>query len=202
MIAKKLKARGTFGRAFAGRLKAARLRAGLTQGEVAALFDPPITRVAVAQWEDSARGTKPELERLLVMADAYGVTVDSLVTGHEGASPTPPHQPADSLGIPPGELADAWARLPKRKRAQYANAILIDAAILDALPELASAMRDATSEANPTFHRLLDRFQASRRQIGIELQREALALARERATVKPKGAKNVARRNKQETRGT
>jgi SOS-response transcriptional repressor LexA len=60
------------------RLRAAREKSGLSQEAVGKLFDPPISRAAVAQWEQ-AGGTMPETSRLSILARAYGTTVDELL---------------------------------------------------------------------------------------------------------------------------
>ena len=62
------------------RLKAAREKAGLSQEAVGKLFEPPITRAAVAQWEQE-NGTQPEISKLTTLARAYGTTTDQLLDG-------------------------------------------------------------------------------------------------------------------------
>jgi len=61
------------------RLKEARKKAGLSQQAVGRLFDPPITRAAVAQWEKPKDGTQPEMNRLAILARAYRTTIDQLL---------------------------------------------------------------------------------------------------------------------------
>lgn len=60
------------------RLKAAREKSGLSQEAVGRLFDPPISRAAVAQWEQED-GTQPEISKLAALARAYGTTIDLLL---------------------------------------------------------------------------------------------------------------------------
>lgn len=62
----------------------ARLAARMTQLEVANLFDPPLNRTAVVQWESG--DTLPDLERLATCARAYGVSLHWLVFGIEAAN--------------------------------------------------------------------------------------------------------------------
>lgn len=66
-------------------LRLAREKADMSQDAVAALFD--ISRAAVAQWEseDAAKRTKPDIDKLSVLAQAYGVSTDWLLTGREFA---------------------------------------------------------------------------------------------------------------------
>lgn len=74
-------------------LRLARTRARLSQEAVGQLFDPPITRNAVAQWE-AAGGTSPDIDRLQILARAYGCTIDDLL-----------HGPADLVEEPGGGYA-------------------------------------------------------------------------------------------------
>lgn len=60
------------------RLKEAREKSGLSQEAVGRLFDPPISRAAVAQWEQQD-GTQPEISKLTTLARAYGTTTDQLL---------------------------------------------------------------------------------------------------------------------------
>jgi phage repressor protein C with HTH and peptisase S24 domain len=61
-------------------IKVARTRARLSQEAVGQLFDPPITRNAVAQWE-AANGTSPDIDRLQVLARAFNCSIDDLLHG-------------------------------------------------------------------------------------------------------------------------
>lgn len=74
------------------RLALARKRAGLRQDDVAAEFK--ISRVNVSQWESNT--TKPDTDRLPILAKIYGTTVDWLMTG-VGATPEKKHQAKPSL---------------------------------------------------------------------------------------------------------
>jgi transcriptional regulator with XRE-family HTH domain len=56
----------------------------LTQEGVANLFDPPLTRAAVAQWEVGE--TLPDIDRLAILSKAYGVTIDALIFGEADAA--------------------------------------------------------------------------------------------------------------------
>lgn len=60
------------------RLKLAREKSGLSQEAVGKLFTPPVSRAAVAQWEQE-NGTQPEISKLGTLARAYDTTIDSLL---------------------------------------------------------------------------------------------------------------------------
>lgn len=60
------------------RLKAAREKVGLSKAAVGRLFDPPISRSAVSQWEKE-NGSAPETNRLETLARAYKTTIDELL---------------------------------------------------------------------------------------------------------------------------
>lgn len=64
--------------------KQARIRSGLKQHEVAAMFDPPISRVAVGLWEKSPEqdGTAPDQKKLALLCNLYRLTAGQLL-GHE-----------------------------------------------------------------------------------------------------------------------
>jgi len=53
----------------------------MTQAKVAELFNPPLTRAAIQQWE--VGDTLPDLDRVAVLSKAFGVTIDSLVFGED-----------------------------------------------------------------------------------------------------------------------
>jgi len=52
-----------------------------SQADVAELFNPPLSRAAIGQWE--VGDTLPDIDRLAVLSKAYGVTIDSLVFGDD-----------------------------------------------------------------------------------------------------------------------
>ena len=79
------------------RLAAARKRAGLTQEALGDRLKPPVTRVAVSQWESGI--TSPSHANLKQAAEALRVTVHWLLTGEE----PPPRSvaiAADELALP------------------------------------------------------------------------------------------------------
>lgn len=53
----------------------------VTLDAVANLFDPPLSKAAVAQWEGG--DTLPDVDRLVTIAREYGVSLDSLCFGEE-----------------------------------------------------------------------------------------------------------------------
>lgn len=64
---------------FGKRFREARLERGLSQESIGQLFDPPLTRNTVSNWE---RGENlPEPDRLLTLARALRITVDYLLSG-------------------------------------------------------------------------------------------------------------------------
>lgn len=127
------KPRAQAGRALAARLKAARLDAGMTQADVGRLFTPPIARAAVAQWEDPENGTTPQLERVAVLARAYGTTPDRLLTGTDTDPAAKPGQPLTAEAI---EMAFVWMRLPANRRRAIKENLFILAAALRNMPWL------------------------------------------------------------------
>jgi SOS-response transcriptional repressor LexA len=64
--------------------KKGRIFAGLTQEEVGKHFDPPISRVAVSNWEKSVAdgGNAPDQKKLKILGELYKMTVGQLL-GHE-----------------------------------------------------------------------------------------------------------------------
>lgn len=58
-------------------IREARTRAGLKVTEVAKAMD--VTEVCVYQWE--AGDTKPRIEKLVKLAELFGITVDELLKG-------------------------------------------------------------------------------------------------------------------------
>lgn len=57
-------------------LKSARLKANLTQKEVAEALK--ITQPAIAKWE-SGKGAAPSISRLMELADMYHTSIDELI---------------------------------------------------------------------------------------------------------------------------
>lgn len=66
------------------RIRAARLRAGLSQGDLAAQIG--VSRTAVANWESSKSRTRPSSERLEAISHHTGVSWEWLATGRGSAS--------------------------------------------------------------------------------------------------------------------
>ncbi len=66
------------GMSLANNLKSARKHFGLTQDQVGLLFNPPISREAVSQWEKDG-GTRPDISRLKRLAERYQTTVTALM---------------------------------------------------------------------------------------------------------------------------
>lgn len=69
-----------------------RTERNLSQGDLADALE--VSRQSVSKWENNS--AVPELEKLLKMAQIFGVTIDELVTGNKpkepDAAPTPPPQ--------------------------------------------------------------------------------------------------------------
>jgi len=103
---------------FARNLRAARSQfdPNMTQAKVAELFNPPLSRSAVAQWELGE--TQPDIDRLAVLSQAYGVTIDSLVFGNETK---------DKNNLPPEafEVARMWTRVDGRTRNSIATLLRV-----------------------------------------------------------------------------
>lgn len=69
-----------------------RTEKNFSQGDLADALE--VSRQSVSKWENNS--AVPELEKLIKMAQIFGVTIDELVTGAEKegfASPQPPVQP-------------------------------------------------------------------------------------------------------------
>lgn len=163
--------RDAFTRLLAERLRAYRTASKLSQEAVGRLFDPPISRAAVAQWEDPDAGTTPDLSRLLILARAYQVSMDDLL----GARPSTPAETmvhgkgpfASGTALPAAAraLAIAWLKLPVAKQRFYEKAIRIDSAMADAFPELQDSLADAMVAVNPDYHMLTQALIESRQQL-------------------------------------
>lgn len=67
---------------FGDRLRDARERARLSQETIGALFDPPVTRNTVSNWENDKN--MPESDRLPILARAVHRSIDYLMTGRGG----------------------------------------------------------------------------------------------------------------------
>lgn len=119
----------------AKRLRDLRTAAKMTQGQVADLFRPKLSRAAVAQWESTDSPTVPDLFRLGILARAYGTTIDYIVTGHDAA--------LDAAHLTPELLnvADALSHLPVDQMRYHRDAILRDAAVARAIPQLQSSAK-------------------------------------------------------------
>ena len=98
-------------------IKAARMASEpkMTQEKVAELFNPPLTRAAIAQWE--VGDTLPDIDRLAVLARAFGCTIDSLIFGDDEAK--------DKDGLMPEavKIGKLWAQLDPRQRTLIAAII-------------------------------------------------------------------------------
>ena len=75
-----------------------RLRAerNLSQGDLADALE--VSRQSVSKWENNS--AVPELEKLIKMAQIFGITIDELVTGETKAEAAPPSQPTPSQAAP------------------------------------------------------------------------------------------------------
>lgn len=71
------------------RIRTARLRAGLSQAEVAAQLG--VSRAAVSNWESNASRVRPSSQRLEQIALLTGVAWEWLATGRGHASPSSDH---------------------------------------------------------------------------------------------------------------
>ena len=74
-----------------------RTERNLSQGDLADALE--ISRQSVSKWENNS--AVPELEKLIKMAQIFGITIDELVTGEpkEETAPPPP-QPAPPQNVP------------------------------------------------------------------------------------------------------
>src|SRR5437868_1566401 len=119
----------------AKRLRDLRAAAQLTQGQVADLFRPKVSRAAVAQWESAENATIPDLFRLGVLARAYNTTIDFIVTGQH------PTEQLAALAPEAKSIAEALAQLPPDQARYHRDAILRDVEVQRALPQLAARKR-------------------------------------------------------------
>jgi len=79
----------------------------MTQDSIAQLFDPPLTRAAIAQWE--VGDTLPDLDRLAVLSQAFGTTIDALVFGED-------HNGQEDLTPEAVKVARMWTSLGRKQR--------------------------------------------------------------------------------------
>ena len=84
-----------------------RTEKNLSQGDLADALD--VSRQSVSKWENNS--AVPELEKLLKMAQIFGITIDELVTGEKKeeapAAPTPPPQTAPQQTITKRQVLSA-----------------------------------------------------------------------------------------------
>lgn len=77
-----------------------RTERNLSQGDLADALE--VSRQSVSKWENNS--AVPELEKLIKMAQVFGITIDELVTGEikeePAAAPTPTPQPAPIQASP------------------------------------------------------------------------------------------------------
>lgn len=76
-----------------------RTEKNLSQGDLADALE--VSRQSVSKWENNS--AVPELDKLIKMAQIFGITIDELVTGEvkeEPAAPTPPPQPTPPQAAP------------------------------------------------------------------------------------------------------
>ena len=84
------------------RISALRTARGLSQSELAEALE--VSRQSVSKWETDA--SVPDLDRLVKLAELFGVSLDQLVRGEappsgEGGSPEPGAEPASASPPPP-----------------------------------------------------------------------------------------------------
>ncbi len=77
-----------------------RTRAGLTQGDLADKLE--VSRQSVSKWETGA--SVPEIDKLVKMAELFGVSLDELVTGEAPVPPAPVEKPVTIRQILAGAL--------------------------------------------------------------------------------------------------
>ncbi len=75
------------------------------------MFNPPVTRAAVAQWEVGE--ALPDIDRIALLSKAYGCTIDALVFGDDH----PPNPRERELPSEAVKLARAWMKLDRKNRA-------------------------------------------------------------------------------------
>lgn len=88
-------------------ITALRTKAGLSQGDLADALE--VSRQSVSKWETDA--STPELDKLLRLAELFGVTLDELVKGKplQAAAPAPDAEPASqAASAPPSTHSRQW----------------------------------------------------------------------------------------------
>lgn len=80
------------------RLRAAR---NMSQGDLAEVLD--VSRQSISKWETD--GATPELDKLMKLAELFGVTLDELVTGKVTESPEAQKVIVERQGMPPRKVA-------------------------------------------------------------------------------------------------
>ncbi len=73
-----------------------RTQKNMSQGDLADALD--VSRQSVSKWENNS--AVPELEKLIKMAQIFGITIDELVAGVEKEQPEPQPQPAPAAPAP------------------------------------------------------------------------------------------------------
>jgi SOS-response transcriptional repressor LexA len=107
---RRIKSMDTIGK----RLRYARQGAGLSQEQIGALFEPPISKAAVSQWEQDA--STPDASRLVVLAKSLRCSVDWLLTGTGRPSREAPNgRNGSSVALHPGAAGavrmSTWQRI-------------------------------------------------------------------------------------------
>ena len=78
------------------------------------MFDPPITRAAIAQWE--LGDTLPDIDRLVVLSKLYGTSIDALVVED--------YKQPENLTIGALQVARTWMKLAKKSRNLISSLIM------------------------------------------------------------------------------
>ncbi len=73
-----------------------RTQKNMSQGDLADALE--VSRQSVSKWENNS--AVPELEKLMKMAQLFGITLDELVTGEQKEQPTPTSQSVPSAPAP------------------------------------------------------------------------------------------------------
>lgn len=101
-----------------------RAKAGLSQDALAEKLD--VSRQSVSKWETDA--SVPELEKLIKLAELYGVTLDELILDKKPTVPAPPPEPEPtepaSAPEPPAPPQPAGPEPRRKTGARTAGIIL------------------------------------------------------------------------------
>ncbi len=84
-----------------------RTQLNMSQGDLADALE--VSRQSVSKWENNS--AVPELDKLMKMAQIFGITLDELVTGEEKEAPTPLSHPAPAptlIAPPAKEGLSGW----------------------------------------------------------------------------------------------